>query len=265
MLGTSLPHEVVWRLALLGGMLPSLVVIVFRLSMEEPEVSGAPLRRASTFADNFSETMAQKKYILLGACLNWGLFNVVAYSLNSFSHVLCEHIFGTRRDEPTTQTVLRDAIFALVMGIFALGTFAFLGFIGHSSTKSLQLIGFASTAVLMALSAALLAGNDIFLEVAVQLAATCTLTFLGVSTYLIPSENFPASVRATCVGIAAASGKMGALIGTAIFPSAVASIGLQAVLYGGTVVMLLGFLVTGQLTPKDPDPSHGLGDSSLSA
>lgn len=75
---------------------------------------------------------------------------------------------------------------------------------------------------------------------------------LGISTYLIPTEHFPASIRTTCVGVAAASGKVGALLGTAVFPHAVETYGLQTVLIWASAIMLVGVAVTTALTPQEP-------------
>eukprot|EP00438_Fugacium_kawagutii_P012900 Skav204574 [mRNA] locus=scaffold2218:222481:228735:- [translate_table: standard] len=40
----------------------------------------------------------------------------------------------------------------------------------------------------------------------------------NLTTYVLPAEIFPTCVRATCHGISAASGKLGAFLGTAAFP-----------------------------------------------
>lgn len=40
----------------------------------------------------------------------------------------------------------------------------------------------------------------------------------NLTTYILPAEIFPTCVRASCHGISAASGKLGAFLGTAAFP-----------------------------------------------
>jgi len=80
---------------------------------------------------------------------------------------------------------------------------------------------------------------------------------VGTTTYLIPAEGFPAVARATCFGIAAASGKLGAVLGTALFPVCEASFGLEAVLITSGCMSLAGAGVTLLLSPRvDADPAE---------
>ncbi|CAE8611290.1 unnamed protein product [Polarella glacialis] len=259
---TALPLEYVWRLALLGGVVPSVTAIIFRITMEEPVSpeladSNSGRREASSFAGNFSEIFAEKKHVLFGACLSWMLFNAVNYSLMSFSHVLCEDIFEVDRKNDSLHKIIHlDAMYALTLAFCGMCAQLALVCIGELSNRSLQFFSFAGASFLIALSAVLLPRDLMALEVAIQLVLVCCMSMLGVATYLVPTENFPASVRATCVGIAAASGKFGALIGTSLFPVAVASFGLQAVLLGGAFIMLSGCVVTSLFTPEGTSTSE---------
>ena len=49
----------------------------------------------------------------------------------------------------------------------------------------------------------------------------------GVTTYAIPAELFPTAARATCHGLSAATGKLGAAIGSYAFGSLIDQIGLR--------------------------------------
>eukprot|EP00913_Durusdinium_trenchii_P001235 g1138.t1 len=51
----------------------------------------------------------------------------------------------------------------------------------------------------------------------------------NLTTYILPAEIFPTCVRATCHGISAASGKIGAFLGTAAFPLVQRYYGMTAV------------------------------------
>jgi nitrate/nitrite transporter NarK len=70
------------------------------------------------------------------------------------------------------------------------------------------------------------------------------------TTFVYPAEIFPVRVRATCHGIAAAAGKIGAFVGTYALTSLLPAIGLArtSALVAGTAV--LGLLVTVTLLPE---------------
>lgn len=64
------------------------------------------------------------------------------------------------------------------------------------------------------------------------------------TTYLLPAQLFPTRVRATGHGVAAASGKVGAVVGTFLLTPAVATVGLHAVMLAMAVLGLVGAIVT---------------------
>ena len=69
------------------------------------------------------------------------------------------------------------------------------------------------------------------------------------TTFVIPSEIFPTSIRASAHGISAAAGKVGAAIGTAVMPAILsASASLPAVMFISAAVAAAGFLFTLALT-----------------
>ena len=72
----------------------------------------------------------------------------------------------------------------------------------------------------------------------------------NVTTFVIPSELFPTSIRATAHGISAASGKLGAALGTAVMPVllAKANKSLSVVLYVSAAISAVGLLWTAALT-----------------
>jgi PHS family inorganic phosphate transporter-like MFS transporter len=66
----------------------------------------------------------------------------------------------------------------------------------------------------------------------------------NVTTFVLPGELFPTSVRATGHGIAAGAGKLGAFIGVFLFPVLQTSLGLRGTLTLTAGVSVLGALVT---------------------
>jgi len=64
------------------------------------------------------------------------------------------------------------------------------------------------------------------------------------TTFVIPTEIFPIQVRATCHGISAASGKIGATLGVATFTLIDNAWGKEGIFISCAVIALLGFIVT---------------------
>merc|ERR1719198_1784678 len=53
----------------------------------------------------------------------------------------------------------------------------------------------------------------------------------GVATFAIPGQIYPTKIRATAHGLSAASGKLGAVVGTLIFPQLLAAAGMKTVMF----------------------------------
>jgi len=74
----------------------------------------------------------------------------------------------------------------------------------------------------------------------------------NVTTFVLPGEVFPVSVRATGHGISAGVGKLGAFIGVFLFPVLQMSLGLR-----GTLLLTAGVAVLGGLlTLVLPEPAR---------
>jgi hypothetical protein len=71
------------------------------------------------------------------------------------------------------------------------------------------------------------------------------------TTFVMPSEIYPVTMRATGHGISAGIGKFGAFIGVFLFPVLQAGLGLRGTLMLTAGVSVLGFLLTLVL----PEPS----------
>jgi MFS family permease len=72
------------------------------------------------------------------------------------------------------------------------------------------------------------------------------------TTFVLPSEVFPVSMRTTGHGIAAGVGKLGAFIGVFLVPQLQKNIGLRGMLTVAGVAAVLGFLLTTVL----PEPAQ---------
>lgn len=251
LLSLPLSLEAVWRLAFAAGMIPAILALIFRLQMEAPlEHEQSPV--SAVFADRAKGTQMLRALLAVSVC--WFIFNFEAYSIGSFNALIFDQWFGKEKDSPRTM-VHKNAMFGLssIMSALCGSVFALL-IESTLSRRSLQTFIFGAMVVLMMLCAE-----------ACELPATrrfdvmtytvfCMVFFgnaaLGLVTYIIPGESFPASVRGTLVGIASASGKLGAAVGTSIFPSLESAVGLKAVLQMNAAMMLLGVFVAANFTPE---------------
>ncbi|HEY5986098.1 MAG TPA: MFS transporter, partial [Streptosporangiaceae bacterium] len=66
----------------------------------------------------------------------------------------------------------------------------------------------------------------------------------NMTTFVMPSELYPVSMRATGHGISAGIGKFGAFIGVFLFPVLQTSLGLRGTLLLTASVSVLGLLLT---------------------
>lgn len=266
MLVASVPLAVIWRVALAGGVVPSLVAVSLRFLMEEPEARAQERRAAEELRDgrapgyftNLASQVGSRWTIMLGACLSWFLFNFTAYGHGAFASLICDRLLGSEKESDIV-LVKRDAVFSLIMGgLNVLGTLIGIALDGRLSLRTIQANCFLLMAVPLwiigALNGSAQSGSSPWLAV-LYMFCVFMMPFVGITTYLVPTESFPASARGTCVGIAAASGKLGGVVGTALFPIWEHRYGLNMVLVTSGCVSLMGAFVTLLLTP-DTRPSQ---------
>jgi len=254
MLAASVPLDLTWRLALAGGVVPSLVAVVLRLMMEEPEARSReaqhmPTEVTPSYLANLRAKVRSKWILLFGACLSWFLFNFTAYGQGAFASIICDRLLGGAGDTDL-EMAKRNMVFALIMGgVNLLATFIGL-FILSVPLRAMQAGAFFLMAVPMWLVAVLYGHSDSSGWLAsIYMFSVFMMPFVGITTYMVPTENFPASIRGTCMGIASASGKIGGMVGTAVFPIWEHRYSLNMVLVVSGFVSLLGAFVTLALTP----------------
>ena len=277
LLGAGASDNVAWRVMLALGAVPAAAVIYLRRKMPESpryqiQVQGQA-KQAATQISSFTAGqvngngngngvgdlrhemglrafLTNRRYLVMlaGTAGTWFLLDYAYYG-NTIS---TPQILGLISPNASTMTKI-----ALQLGIFVVAAvpgyllaIAKLDKIGH---RKLQLIGFA----MMALC---------FLVIAVVPGMTTTvapfLLVYGVSyfftefgpnmtTFVMPSELYPVTMRATGHGISAGIGKFGAFVGVFLFPILSTSFGLR-----GTLLLTAGVSVLGlALTLVLPEPS----------
>jgi MFS family permease len=133
--------------------------------------------------------------------------------------------------------------------------------IGH---RRLQLTGFAMMALCFLIIAVIPGMTTAVVPFMLVYGVSYFFTEFGpnMTTFVMPSELYPVSMRATGHGISAGVGKLGAFVGVFLFPVLQTSLGLR-----GTLLLTAGVSVAGlALTLVLPEPSgrslEDMADSS---
>jgi PHS family inorganic phosphate transporter-like MFS transporter len=274
--GASL--EFTWRFLLAFGAFPALVALWFRLKMKEDTVSHvqndvpkycvvenqvkpeSPFptspNASPVYRSKWEQSLAiikQNKIQLIATCLSWFLLDVTFYGTGEFKHAVAHELFPADPSATSAEIVANGALFGIIISCIALpGYICACIFIDTIGRWRLQVGGFIAMTVLyvvMAIAIKFEAPSGINLFI---FGLTFFFTNFGpnTTTFIIPSEIYPHAVRATCHGLSAASGKAGAITGSAGFPPSIAALGLDGVMYICAAIAASGFGVTWGLLDK---------------
>jgi MFS transporter, PHS family, inorganic phosphate transporter len=246
LLGSGVSGDVAWRVLLALGAVPAAAVIYLRCRMPESpryqaqvtERAGDPLPEAGLRA-----FLTSRRWLvtLAGTAGCWFLLDYAYYG-NTIS---TPQILGLISPHASTMTkiALQLAIFvvAAVPG-YALAI-ARLDRIGH---RRLQLTGFAVMAACFAVIAVIPGMTTAVVPFLLVYGVSYFFTEFGpnMTTFVLPSELFPVTMRTTGHGISAGIGKLGAFIGVFLFPVLQSSFGLRGTLALTAGVAVLGFALT---------------------
>jgi len=258
----GMPLEYIWRAVLILGAVPSFAVIFLRSKMEESRlfteaqqqrVAASGKEERPPLSVHFRQSC---KYIqqfwrpMIGTTMTWLLLDVTFYGAGSFKHRISTTIMGPAHGDTARDEVWHEAVFATICCCFAIpGYLLSVAFIDKIGRYNLQLWGFLAMAANFFL-VGYLSGIDLSRSWQWTLVLCFGLTFLfsnfgpNATTFVLPVEVYPTLIRATCHGISAAAGKIGAVIGVAAFSPCEAAFGLPTVLAGCGLVALSGAVFT---------------------
>jgi MFS transporter, PHS family, inorganic phosphate transporter len=285
LLGSGASDDVTWRVLLGLGALPAAAVIYLRCRMPESpryqvQVQGKAEQAASRMSaftggqvsgngngtGVLQQEMGLRSFLttrrwlvtLAGTAGCWFLLDYAYYG-NTIS---TPQILGLISPHASTMTkiALQLAIFvvAAVPGyVLAIAT---LDRIGH---RRLQLAGFAMMALCFLIIAAIPGMTTMVVPFLLVYGVSYFFTEFGpnMTTFVMPSELYPVTMRATGHGISAGIGKLGAFIGVFLFPLLNDWFGLR-----GTLLLTAGVAVAGfALTLVLPEPAgRSLEDMAIS-
>jgi MFS transporter, PHS family, inorganic phosphate transporter len=266
LIGGGASDDVVWRILLGLGALPAAAVLYLRTKMPESpryraQVQGRAAEAATQIAGftrgqvkgNGSGSPGQnlglrafltnRRYLIMlaGTAGTWFLLDYAYYG-NTIS---TPQILGliSPHASTTTKIALQLAIFVVAAVPGYILAIARLDRIGH---RRLQLTGFAMMALSFAIIAIVPGLTTMVVPFLLVYGVSYFFTEFGpnMTTFVMPSELYPVSMRATGHGISAGVGKLGAFIGVFLFPVLQTSLGLRGTLLLTAGVSVLGFALT---------------------
>lgn len=255
-LGVSADYT--WRCCLGAGGILAVTGCVLRLTtMEETSAwkKAEALRRQATARSFMTPRQFFMKHVgdfgftLSGTSISWFLFGFTCYGTASYTTT----IMAGSTPEDTLLNVMGINLFSLPG--------ALLLFVLRPRMKAMQLRGFFVMGVaFLGLAVLIQCGSPLIWKLLTFGVLGVFATFgPAATTFTIPAEVFPSSVRASCHGVSAASGKLGAFLGAYLFPQLMSVIGLPGVLVVCSGILFLGFALTLVLTPSyDADKLHSL-------
>jgi MFS transporter, PHS family, inorganic phosphate transporter len=272
LLGSGTSDDVTWRILLALGAVPAAAVIYLRCRMpESPRYQAQVQRRAKQAASQapgctgspvpgdgpgdppeigLRAFLTSRRWLitLAGTAGCWFLLDYAYYG-NTIS---TPQILGLIDPHASTMTkiALQLAIFAVAAVPGYALAIARLDRIGH---RRLQLTGFAVMGLCFAVIALVPGMTTMVAPFLLVYGVSYFFTEFGpnMTTFVLPSELYPVSMRTTGHGISAGIGKLGAFIGVFLFPVLQTSLGLR-----GTLLLTAGVAVSGfALTLVLPEPA----------
>ncbi|MBV9792579.1 MAG: MFS transporter [Actinobacteria bacterium] len=276
-LATGLSHDYAWRIMLALGAVPALAVFRlrrrlsetprFQLAQQEEPANGQSGRSGPAAPPGqvagLRGVLADRRLLrwLIGASLAWLLFDFVYYGNTISSRSVVKLAL------PHASLIGSTALTLAIFAVAALPGYVLAALtIDRIGRRLMQTLGFA-------VMAAAFAGLWLIPGATHRLAPF--LVLYGVSyffaefgpnttTFVYPAEIFPIRVRATCHGIAAAAGKIGAFVGTYALTSLLPAAGLARTSGLVAAVAVLGLLVTVTMLPEPKGVSlEDLNDARL--
>ncbi|KAF8886215.1 major facilitator superfamily domain-containing protein, partial [Infundibulicybe gibba] len=250
-LGDNHPNAT-WRVSLALGVVPALGVFLWRYSMEEsPRYKTDSMKYAS-----IPYILILRRYGVRLAAISsvWFLYDFIAYPFGIYASAILNNLTGGSDSLHVIfgwNIVIRHLI--TIPQCFHPGAFGGAFLVDYIGAKNTLIIGLVSQAIIGFIMSALykqLTGhmaaftaspNLIDFYHALMSFQVIYGVFLslgevgpGNCTFVLASKNFPTAVRGQFFGVAAAAGKVGAFVGTWVFPSVVQAFGGSGTARGNT-------------------------------
>ncbi|OGT33811.1 MAG: MFS transporter [Gammaproteobacteria bacterium RIFCSPHIGHO2_02_FULL_39_13] len=265
LMALHIQHDIIWRILLGLGAIPSASVFYLRRNIQESahylrskepieaipvEVSrvvrdlAVPKEGISAYDTQYNrQSLFSKKWLmcLLGTAGAWFLLDVAFYGNAVSSLMIINDI------HPHASLLVHTLITGFLFLAFAVPGYALAAkYVDKIGRKPLQYAGF----FMMALMYAFIAfvpnlENHVPLFIALFGISFFFVNFgPNTTTFLIPSEIYPTSIRARAHGISAAVGKLGAFVGVFGLPFLLREFGVFSTMGFMSFVAFLGIFTT---------------------
>lgn len=225
--------------------LPAFLTFLLRLL-----ISGKTFRETSQSTETAPSSLLKGNGIarIVFCGIPWACEGAAVYGVGIFLPTLLMTLMPAKAETAGFDRVLNSAELSVLISTFVLAGFALgLYLIGKLSSLKLQTGGFLIAAAGLLI---LFAAQNFRLP-----GFVCLIGFLifeialnagpHLMTYVLPNEIYPVSERSEGAGIAAAVGKLGAVISVISIPFLLEKAGAEAVLLISAVLLLVGAAVTG--------------------
>jgi len=264
-IGAGVPDRIAWRLMLGLGAIPALSVVYLRRRIKEtPRYSLAVQgdlaataeavrwvtgEEAGPSAEIVAPTawkparLTSRPFLLrlVGTAGSWFLIDIAFYGNSVSSPLILKAL------QPNGSLLSHTLISLAIFAAAALpGYWLAVGLLDRLGRKRIQWQGFAVMAVAFG-AIALIPGvtGDVWVFLVLFALSYLFVEFgPNMTTFVLPSEIFPTSIRGTGDGISAASGKFGAFLGALLVPHLLAWAGLTGVMGLMAGVSVVGVVLT---------------------
>jgi MFS family permease len=260
LLAAKMPQDLVWRALLAAGAIPPLAVFWARRHLKETprfaqlaeghDDAMALEAKRKGFITALKEAFGNDKQLqrwIVGTSLAW-FFLDLAYYGNTISNQAFVSAVSVHASE------IHDLFVSLLVFTFAAFPGYLLSIYGMDKwgRKAIQLLGFGMMAASFIAIALLGDGKTIIVPFVLLYCLNYFFTEFGpnTTTFVLPAEIFPASVRTTSHGISATVGKLGAAVGTFSFPLLQAKFGLPGPMWIAGASCIVGLAITWSLLPE---------------
>jgi MFS transporter, putative metabolite transport protein len=186
------------------------------------------------------------------ASVPWFLQDLSTYGIGIFTPVIIAAAFGAETKEHTVAAIIHNDLLgargtALVDVGFLVGIACAIALADRWGRIPLQILGFVGCAVgLIIASFGNMNGHSNLVVIVIGFVLFQFMTNLGpnAQTYLLAGEVFPTRVRGLGAGLAAATGKVGAVLTAFFFPTLLADWGTARLLPVLAVTSLVGAAIT---------------------